>query len=44
VLGQAADKSLLFFICGACLAISSVLWLLVRDDRAAPVAALAASH
>lgn len=46
VLKTAADKSLLFFICGGCLAISSVLWLLVRENttalRTAPT--LAASH
>jgi maltose/moltooligosaccharide transporter len=45
-LKTAADKSLLFFICGGCLAISSVLWLLVRENttalRTAPT--LAASH
>lgn len=46
VLRTAADKSVLFMICGGCLAVSSVLWLLVREDRAAQAAApaLAASH
>ena len=46
VLNGAADKSVLFLICGGCLAVSSVLWLLVRDSKTAPVAApaLAASH
>lgn len=46
VLNGAADKSVLFLICGGCLAVSSVLWLLVRDSKAAPVATptLAASH
>ncbi|KQQ87854.1 MFS transporter [Massilia sp. Leaf139] len=46
VLKTAADKSLLFLICGGCLAVSSVLWLLVRDSQPAPAAAaaLAASH
>jgi len=46
VLKTSADKSLLFLICGGCLAVSSVLWLLVREKKAAPVAApaLAASH
>ncbi len=46
VLNGAADKSVLFLICGGCLAVSSVLWLLVRDSKAAPSAtpALAASH
>lgn len=45
-LNTAADKSLLFFICGGCLAVSSALWLLVRDSKAAPAAtpAFAASH
>ncbi len=37
VLKDAADKSILFLICGGCLAVSSVLWLLVKDG--APVAA-----
>jgi len=37
VLKDAADKSVLFLICGGCLAVSSVLWLLVKDG--APVAA-----
>jgi len=36
VLKDAADKSVLFLICGGCLAVSSVLWLLVKDG--APVA------
>jgi len=31
VLKDAADKSVLFLICGGCLAVSSVLWLLVKD-------------
>jgi len=46
VLKTSADKSLLFLICGGCLAVSSVLWLLVREKEAAPAAApaLAASH
>lgn len=46
VLNGAADKSVLFLICGGCLAVSSVLWLLVRDSKTAPSAtpALAASH
>jgi MFS family permease len=45
-LNTAADKSLLFFICGGCLAVSSALWLLVRESKAAPLAtpALAPSH
>jgi MFS family permease len=45
-LNTAADKSLLFLICGGCLAVSSVLWLLVRDSKAAAAAAptLATSH
>jgi MFS family permease len=46
VLKDAGDKSVLFLICGGCLAVSSVLWLLVRENQAAPVAtpSLAASH
>jgi maltose/moltooligosaccharide transporter len=42
----AADKSVLFLICGGCLAASSVLWLLVRENQAVPSAApaLAPSH
>jgi hypothetical protein len=46
VLKTAADKSVLFLICGGCLAASSVLWLLVRENKALPAAApaLAASH
>ncbi len=45
-LNTAADKNVLFLICGGCLAVSSVLWLLVRDTKAAPATmpALAASH
>ena len=46
VLKNAADKNVLFLICGGCLAVSSVLWLLVREKRAAQAAApvLATSH
>ena len=46
VLKDALDKSVLFMICGGCLAVSSVLWLLVREDKAAPVVApaLASAH
>ncbi|MFC5461445.1 MFS transporter [Massilia niabensis] len=46
VLKDALDKSVLFMICGGCLAVSSVLWLLVREDKAvaSPAPALAASH
>jgi MFS family permease len=45
-LNTALDKSLLFLICGGCLAVSSALWLLVRDSKGASAAtpALAASH
>jgi maltose/moltooligosaccharide transporter len=45
-LNTAADKSLLFFICGGCLAVSSALWLLVRENKAAPraISTLAPSH
>ncbi|HAV35545.1 MAG TPA: MFS transporter [Massilia sp.] len=35
VLKDAADKSLLFLICGGCLAVSAVLWTFVSDARAA---------
>lgn len=46
VLKAAPDQSLLFMICGGCLAVSSVLWLLVRDGATTRAAApaLAASH
>jgi hypothetical protein len=46
VLNGAADKSVLFLICGGCLAVSSALWLLVRDSKTVPAAtpALATSH
>lgn len=46
VLKNAADKNLLFLICGGCLAVSSLLWLLVREKQAAQLVtpALAASH
>ena len=46
VLNGAADKSVLFLICGGCLAVSSMLWLLVRENKAVPTAApsLATSH
>ncbi|MFC4930235.1 MFS transporter [Massilia sp. GCM10023247] len=46
VLKDALDKSLLFMICGGCLAVSSVLWLLVREHQGAQAGApaLAASH
>jgi maltose/moltooligosaccharide transporter len=46
VLKDSADKSVLFMICGACLSVSAVLWMLVSDKQAAPNAgaALAASH
>lgn len=46
VLKDAADKSVLFLICGGCLAVSSVLWLLVRDGVAVATAkpALATAH
>jgi maltose/moltooligosaccharide transporter len=45
-LNTAPDKSLLFFICGGCLTVSSALWLLVRENKAAPLVqpALAPSH
>jgi maltose/moltooligosaccharide transporter len=34
VLRDAADKSVLFVICGACLAVSAVLWMLVSEKKA----------
>lgn len=46
VLNGAPDKSVLFLICGGCLAVSSALWLLVRDSQDAHAAkpVLASSH
>ncbi|WP_305820854.1 MFS transporter [Massilia brevitalea] len=46
VLKDAADKSVLFLICGGCLAVSSVLWLLVKDGAPVSTAkpALATAH
>ncbi|MGZ8317706.1 MAG: MFS transporter [Telluria sp.] len=46
VLGAAADKSVLFMICGACLAVSGALWMLVSEQQqaAASQPALATSH
>lgn len=46
VLKDAADKSVLFMICGGCLAISAGLWFLVSEKQASPAAAahLAPSH
>jgi maltose/moltooligosaccharide transporter len=46
VLHDAANKSVLFVICGACLGVSSVLWLLVSEKQAVSAAqpALAATH
>ena len=35
VLRDAADKSVLFVICGGSLAISALLWLLVSDTKTA---------
>jgi Na+/melibiose symporter-like transporter len=35
LLRDAADKSLLFYICGGCLAVSAALWCLVSDTRTA---------
>lgn len=35
VIQQAQDKNIIFLICGASLAISAVLWALVRDDKQA---------
>jgi Na+/melibiose symporter-like transporter len=36
MIGAAADKSLVFIICAASLAISAVLWALLREDRTEP--------
>jgi maltose/moltooligosaccharide transporter len=46
VLKDAADKNVLFMICGTCLAASAVLWFFVSDKAAAPVQGklMAASH
>lgn len=46
VLRDAVDKNVLFMICGGCLAVSALLWMLVRDTRtvAATEPALAATH
>jgi MFS family permease len=46
VLRDAADKSVLFYICGGCLGISAVLWCLVSDKKTnnEPAPALAATH
>jgi MFS family permease len=35
-LKDAADKSVLFVICGACLAVSAALWLLVSEKHIVP--------
>jgi len=35
VIQDAPDKAIIFLICGATLAVSSVLWLLVRDGGTA---------
>lgn len=45
-LKDAADKSLLFYICGGCLAVSAVLWCLVSEKKSTKksAAVLAASH
>jgi maltose/moltooligosaccharide transporter len=46
VLKDAADKSLLFFICGGCLAASALLWCLVSEKKTTLASApeLAATH
>lgn len=36
LVGAAADKSLVFIICAASLAVSAVLWALLKEDRAEP--------
>jgi MFS family permease len=45
VLHGAADKSVLFMICGSCLAASAVLWMLVSDSKSAQATpVMAAAH
>jgi MFS family permease len=46
VLRDSSDKSVLFVICGGCLAVSAVLWLLVSEKKMATAAKpeLAAAH
>ncbi|MCG2583736.1 MFS transporter [Massilia sp. TS11] len=46
VIAAAQDKAVVFELCGACLAASAVLWLLVKDNAspAAATAAPAAAH
>ena len=46
VLNRSADKAVLFVICGACLAVSGVLWMFVREKQQAGALspALATSH
>lgn len=46
VVANAADKAIVFELAGGCLAISAVLWLLVRDDQPAslPAAPARAAH
>lgn len=46
VLKDAADKSLLFFICGGCLGVSALLWCLVSEKKPVPATApsLAVTH
>ncbi|HEU4851753.1 MAG TPA: MFS transporter [Telluria sp.] len=39
VLKDAVDKSVLFVICGSCLAVSAVLWALVKEKAIAPATA-----
>jgi maltose/moltooligosaccharide transporter len=34
VLRDAGDKGVLFVICGGCLAVSAVLWMLVSEKKA----------
>ena len=38
VIANAADKAIVFELAGGCLAVSAVLWLLVREDQAKAVA------
>jgi maltose/moltooligosaccharide transporter len=43
ILKDSADKSVLFLICAGCLAVSSAMWLLVKDKHASAAAAPIAS-
>ncbi len=44
VILDAPDKGTIFMLCGACLAVSSVLWLLVKEDQLAQRTLVPAPH